>query len=707
MASNNAYDPFFPKDPQRQNSYASSNASAVSGSPNYPGHSFTSSPPGGLSPSSSVSKQQGTSIVLYRLAGNESGSNRGSTISETHSIMNEDNKYPSFRQQNDPLPSPAASEYSRLPRAALFSTTPSSTQASLLSQTPPRGLVPYEINLHDAPLHEEDDVLHDPKEWKGSKIRVAGRANGSRGLNWRAFQNVGMLAFLVLGMLMLFMIWPIIMHVQDSQFRKTVAENHVINGTGQVPFRTLTRELIDKDTPEAAKTRTGFDGKKYNLVFSDEFEEPGRTFFPGDDPYFEAMDFWYGVTQDLEWYDPRQVITRDGAMVITMDADMNRTTQPNLTPGSSAPFRAANNHDFSFRSGMVQTWNKLCFSSGYVEISVILPGADSEQNQYWPGAWTMGNLGRPGYPATSHMTWPYSYDECDVGTFPNQTNRDGLGPAAALANGRGGWEQYDGRLSVLKGQRLSACTCPNSEHPGPWGKFDGSNVERYRGRGAPEIDIIEIQHNDAGHPGTVASQSAQFAPFTHMWNHDQSGTTMYNASITKVNLGFPGSPLQQAVSALTRVPDEGFQGVTNRRYVTYGFEYWADPNARDDGFITWQVDGKPSFEVRASAVLADRGPEGSQVGRRIVPEEPMSLIMNLGISHNWGNIDYSTLIFPAEMMFDYVRIYQREGHENIGCDPKDYPTMDYIQRHLDQYMDWEKQEWEYADPKNRLWEGGC
>ena len=223
MASNNAYDPFSPQDPQQR--YPNSSPSAASGSLNHPAPSFTSSA-GGLSPSSSVSKQQGTSIVLYRLAGNESGSNRGSTISESYSIINEDNKYPSFRQQNDPLPSPS-SEYSRLPRAALFSTTPSSTQVSLLSQNPPRGLVPYEINLADAPLHEEDDVLHDPKEWKGSKVRIAGRSNASRGLNWRAFQNVGMLVFLVLGMLAMFLVYPIISHVQDSSFRKTVAENHV------------------------------------------------------------------------------------------------------------------------------------------------------------------------------------------------------------------------------------------------------------------------------------------------------------------------------------------------------------------------------------------------------------------------------------------------------------------------------------------------
>jgi hypothetical protein len=34
--------------------------------------------------------------------------------------------------------------------------------------------------------------------------------------------------------------------------------------------------------------------------FSDEFNMPGRTFFEDDDPFFQAVDIWYGVTQDKE-----------------------------------------------------------------------------------------------------------------------------------------------------------------------------------------------------------------------------------------------------------------------------------------------------------------------------------------------------------------------------------------------------------------------
>jgi hypothetical protein len=43
------------------------------------------------------------------------------------------------------------------------------------------------------------------------------------------------------------------------------------------------------------------------------------------------------------------------------------------------------------------------------------------------------------------------------------------------------------------------------------------------------------------------------------------------------------------------------------------------------------------------------------------------------------------MTFPSEMLVDYVRVYQRAGQTNIGCDPPDYPTADYINRHYNAY----------------------
>jgi hypothetical protein len=51
--------------------------------------------------------------------------------------------------------------------------------------------------------------------------------------------------------------------------------------------------------------------------------------------------------------------------------------------------------------------------------------------------------------------------------------------------------------------------------------------------------------------------------------------------------------------------------------------------------------------------------------------------------------------FPAEMLIDYVRVYQRKGSVNIGCDPPDYPTLDYINRHQDAYT---SECWAFGSP---------
>jgi len=54
------------------------------------------------------------------------------------------------------------------------------------------------------------------------------------------------------------------------------------------------------------------------------------------------------------------------------------------------------------------------------------------------------------------------------------------------------------------------------------------------------------------------------------------------------------------------------------------------------------------------------------------------MIPNLGIFPTWQTINLSTLIFPAEMLIDYVCVYQRKGPPNMGYSPKEFPTEDYI-----------------------------
>jgi beta-glucanase (GH16 family) len=158
-------------------------------------------------------------------------------------------------------------------------------------------------------------------------------------------------------------------------------------------------------------------------------------------------------------------------------------------------FDAIASHGLDYRSGMIQSWNKLCYKGGYLDASISLPGR-GDVSGFWPGFWTMGNLARPGYLASTEGLWPYSYeDKCDMGITPNQSSYDGL--------------------SYLPGMKLPACTCSGETHPSP-----GNS------RSAPEIDALEGSVHFLG-PGEtnavgVVSQSFQAAPFDNWYMPDYS-----------------------------------------------------------------------------------------------------------------------------------------------------------------------------------------
>ncbi|KAJ1884177.1 hypothetical protein LPJ66_010736, partial [Kickxella alabastrina] len=316
-------------------------------------------------------------------------------------------------------------------------------------------------------------------------------ALGKRFSNWRArllwsgygWCNIVTLAVLMLALLFMFIGLPVLSHYnwgKKSKYREQqpisdydmmineMARNYTSVGQPLVP-----KELpIDKDSPSGL-TWTSATNKKWKLVFSDEFETEGRTFGPGEDNTWEAVDLWYWPTRDLEWYDPHHARTEGGSLVITIERNESHASLP-------------------YTSSMLQSWNKRCFQGGYLEVRVSFPG-DGAKSGFWPAVWTLGNLGRAGYGATTDGLWPYTYNSCDGGVMVNQTNS---------------------ALSMLPGQRLNACVC-SGDHPSPG-----------VGRGAPEIDIFE---------GSVTnnlislSMSDQVAPFdyhyainrkdyTHIWN---------------------------------------------------------------------------------------------------------------------------------------------------------------------------------------------
>ncbi|KAH9833744.1 glycoside hydrolase family 16 protein [Rhodofomes roseus] len=383
------------------------------------------------------------------------------------------------------------------------------------------------------------------------------------------------------------------------------------------------------------------------LVFSDEFNTPGRTFWPGDDPYWEAVNLWYWETENLEWCHPSAIQTANGSLVITLEQkEMN---------------------GLNYTGGMMTTWNKFCFTGGYVEANVSLPGLNNVVG-LWPAIWSVGNLGRAGYGASLDGLWPYTYDSCDVGTVANQSVNGQ--PVAATTTGP---SKYGGVLSYLSGQRLSRCTCPDESHPGPKHR-DGTFI----GRSAPEIDILEALISGSSPVGQI-SQSGQWAPFNagYEWYNTSANEIIYNASVSYFN-NYTGSVIQQATSVLSEADQNCYEYETGC-FSIYGVEY---KPGFDSAYMTWILNNQASWTLNVAGMNAD---PGVNISQRPVPQEPMYLIMNLGMSYSFTQVDLANIPFPVHLRVDYIRVYQPSDSINVGCDPVDFPTAAYINKYAEAY----------------------
>ncbi|OZJ03629.1 hypothetical protein BZG36_03729 [Bifiguratus adelaidae] len=311
-----------------------------------------------------------------------------------------------------------------------------------------------------------------------------------------------------------------------------------------------------------------------------------------------------------------------------------------------------NNHGLNYTSGMLQSWNKFCFTGGIMEVNVSLPGTGTVSG-LWPGVWTLGNLARAGHGATTDGIWPYSYDSCDIGVTANQSST---------------------QASFLPGQRLNKCVC-SGDHPNPG-----------IGRGGPELDVLEGAASDGRfrNQGSV-SQSAQIAPFDANLDVKASALTLQTGTIGKVGKtiinSYQGGVYQEAVSAVTGVDATFFGGLG---FQTFAMEYLPTGQVpSQDGYVQWSVAGQNTFKINDSAI----GPNpASQVSQRLISREPMSIVLNLGMSDSFSVADFANLVFPVVFHIDFVRIYQHPDRHSITCDPPDMPTSQYIQDHYNAYV---------------------
>jgi len=208
---------------------------------------------------------------------------------------------------------------------------------------------------------------------------------------------------------------------------------------------------IDPDTAlnhHSTAALTKGDTRTYSLVFSDEFETEGRSFTDGQDPRWTALDKNDYTNDALHYYKSENVRTSNGVLNITTEMKDNQYKAFNE---KTKKYYLDTKH---IQSGMVQGWNKFCFTGGIVEFSAKLPGKGSTGG-LWPALWLLGNLARATYVGSSNWVWPFSFDNCDEG--------------------------------IRHQQLINACD-----------KVSHYGMIPSVGRGAPEIDILEAMGGDPG-----------------------------------------------------------------------------------------------------------------------------------------------------------------------------------------------------------------
>ncbi|ETP50072.1 hypothetical protein F442_04535 [Phytophthora nicotianae P10297] len=139
-------------------------------------------------------------------------------------------------------------------------------------------------------------------------------------------------------------------------------------------------------------------------------------------------------------------------------------------------------------------------------------------------------------------------------------------------------------------------------------------------------------------------------------------------------------------------------------WVTYSVEWVMG----DEGYIRWEVEGQPIFEITAD-VLTNPPQNSAQMNpKKIMIEEPMYIIFNVALSSSWGSSppnagsgscrgDGSSSTnnaicdsFPMYLKIDYIRLYQdtSDGTDMaIGCNPDTHPTKQFIKDTIDDYID--------------------
>lgn len=125
------------------------------------------------------------------------------------------------------------------------------------------------------------DVDEDPDGYLHAVEKTADR---NHGLSCQGVLNMATVVLLAALLVLLFAGYPLMDHFLSKQidWSRFGLGAGGTNGSGQIPAG-LVRTLVDSDTPQSALQWKNNAGSRFDLVFSDEFNVDGRTFYPGDD----------------------------------------------------------------------------------------------------------------------------------------------------------------------------------------------------------------------------------------------------------------------------------------------------------------------------------------------------------------------------------------------------------------------------------------
>jgi len=481
------------------------------------------------------------------------------------------------------------------------------------------------------------------------------------------------------------------------------------------------------DTPlDKRTTKSLVDNTVYHLVMSDEFNTPNRTFTDGHDSVWTALDKPDDDSSSAgggsqHFYNSSYITTtEDGMLKIATTigkTEWRRYDSVNKVYKDEKAF---------FHSGMLQSWEKFCFTGGILEVDVILPG-DPYIGGLWPAIWMLGNLGRATYEASTNNIWPWSFNKCDRTLQPaqaisacNEQNHFGMHPF----QGRGSTE-ID-LLEVMTGYSKGRLGDTNPSILYPYADMTlqvapGVPANQNRPQ-CCNLPLYEESIDDHGHTKYTANTW-----YEHLEYH---GNTSINPFFYGTYLGKtkPGEPV-------TRTKKQAFQadavGVAHqltpahfKKTHTFRVEWQPGPGGRIDWY-TKDHKINSTFHMEGDGLGKDwlhiygiQDESLSELMGSQIPIEPSYLIFNTAVSSTWGfpfdvpdtctqcydcDDPKCSCNFPAgfckmlredtAMYIDSVRVYQSRdpdahvgANHSVGCDPIEYPTQEWIKGHSYQYM---------------------